>query len=230
MPVPVFPQSRESDLLSWSTDFIARLTSSPGKFGATAPQCVAYQALHDAFASSYALATSTNGNSKHNIEIKNNAKEALLNSPNGAWALVNIIQASPVMDNDKRVELNIRVADVDPTPVPIPTERPNIDVVAVNGYTITVRLHGDGVKGKPAKVKGASIFTHVGPTAPTEMTGWTFQKSTTKNSAQLTVPSTTPNGALVWITAFWFNNRMQSGPATLPAISVNIPGVMSMAA
>lgn len=230
MPVPPFPQRKESELLSWSTDFLALITASAARFGVTEPQVLAYQTLHDAFASSYAVAINTNTNSKANVEIKNNAKQALLNGPGGAWALVNIMQAAPNMDNDKRVELNIRVPDSDPTPVPIPTERPNIDVVAVNAYTITVRLHGDGIKGKPAKVKGTSIFTHVGASAPADMTGWTFQRNTTKNSAQLTVPSTTAPGALVWVTAFWFNNRMQSGPATLPPISVNIPGVMSMAA
>jgi hypothetical protein len=230
MPVPVFPQAREADLLTWSTEFLASITASPAKYGLVAAQATAYGVLHDAFASAYATAVSTTTNSKANIEAKNTAKQNLLYGPGGAWQLVNIIQAFPAITNDDRVALNIRIPDTDPQPVPVPSERPNIDIVSVSAYSIKVRLHGDGIRGKPANVKGASLFTHVGPTQPTDMNGWTFQGNTTKNTADLVVPPTTPNGSTVWITAFWFNNRMQAGDPTEPAVSVNIPGVMKMAA
>jgi hypothetical protein len=230
MSTPVFPQSREADLLAWSAQFFALITAQPTRYSLNAAQATAYGVLHDAFATARAAAIDTNTNSKANIEAKNTTKEALLYGPGGAWQLVNIIQAAPATTNDMRVALNIRIPDVDPQPVPRPTEKPNIDLVSVSGYTITVRLHGDNVTGKPANVKGASLFTFVGPMQPTELTNWTFQGNTTKNTATLSVPPTTPPGSRVWVTAFWFNNRMESGDPTMPAVSVNIPGVMSQAA
>ena len=75
----------------------------------------------------YAASISPNTNSKSNTEFKNTAKDALLYGPGGAWQLVNICQAAPDMNNDLRAQLNIRIPDGSPTPVPIPTERPNID-------------------------------------------------------------------------------------------------------
>lgn len=231
MAVPPFPQTREADLLSWSTAFDTRITASPTDFGLDAAQATAYNALHSAFAAAYAIAIDPNSNSKRNVEVKNNAKQELLYGMGGAWQLVNIIQAWPAINNDLRAELNIRIPDADPTPVPVPTELPDMDVISTFGHTIKMRVHDakGGLRSKPAGVKGASIFFFVGDTAPSTVTEWSFAGNTTKNVFDVEVPSTTEAGAKVWLTAFWFNNRMQSGSAATP-ISIHIPGGVSVAA
>ena len=58
---------------------------------------------------------------------------------------------------------------------------------------------------------------------------WTFSGNTTKNVYDIVLPNATPAGSRVWITAFWFNNRMDSGPAAT-AVSVNVPRLGLMAA
>ena len=78
-------------------------------------------------------------------------------------------------------------------------------------------------------VKGASIFRYIGENAPNSVEGWTFAGNTTKTVYEVTLPAETPAGSKVWITAYWFNGKMQSGPAATP-VSIHIPGGLSVAA
>jgi len=234
MPIPVFPQSKEADLLAWSSAFSALITASPTSYGLTAAQATAYATLHSTFASAYAIAIDPNSNSKANVQGKNAAKEALLYGPGGAWQLVNVCQAWPSMNDSRRTQLNIRVPDTDPTPVPVPSESPVIDVVSTFGTTIRVKVHqaSEGPttpSGKPEGVKGASVCWFAGENPPADPVLFHFGANTTKNVVDVQLPATTTPGAKVWLTAFWFNNKMQSGPGATP-VSIHIPGTMSMAA
>lgn len=83
--------------------------------------------------------------------------------------------------------------------------------------------------GKPPGVKGASLFWFVGDAPPAEDSLWHFGGNTTKNVSEIILPTTTEPGAKVWITAFWFNNRMESGPGATP-MSIHIPGSLAAAA
>src|SRR5690606_25184864 len=127
--------------LSWSTSFLALITAEPEKYGLNPAQVTAYGHLHNEFANAYATATNPATNSKANVEIKNNAKAAMLDGPNGARQLVNIIQAYPGTTTNIRTELNIRIPNMDPSPVPPPTPSPDLDIMATFGHTIRVRLH-----------------------------------------------------------------------------------------
>jgi hypothetical protein len=232
MPVPPFPQRKESDFLAWSTSFRNSITADPVIYGLVAAQATAYSTLHTAFATAYATAIDPATNSKTNVEIKNTAMQALKYGPGGAWQLVNICQAFPGMNNDLRSALNIRIPDGRPNPVPVPQTWPDIDIVSVFGHTVRVRVHETGVPkgGKPAGVKGASLFFFVGEDPPADVNAWGFAGNTTKNVHDVMLPTETAAGARVWLTACWFNNRMESGPATTPPMSVNVPGGLSVAA
>lgn len=231
MAVPPFPQKREAELLSWSSSFDALITDTPTRYGLTIEQAAAYATLHSDFATKYATATNPNTNSKANVERKNTAKEQLLYGPGGAWQLVNVIQAWPEINNDLRAELNIRIPDTEPTPVPVPDESPVVDVVSSVGHSIKVRVHDDtgNLRSKPAGVKGASLFFYVGDNPPSDVSAWSFALNSTKNLSDISVPAETAAGAKVWLTAFWFNSKMQSGPGATP-VSIHIPGGLSVAA
>lgn len=231
MAIPVFPQTREGDLLQWSADFSGQIKASPTSYGLVAAQATAFEALQLDFADKYAIATNPATNSKMNVEEKNIAKNAMLNGPGGAKQLVEIIQAFPGMTDAMRVKLNIRVRDVSPTPVPVPTQSPDVDIVSTFSNTITVRVHDseDEKRRRPVGVKGATVLWAIGENPPADDDAWTFSGNTTKNIYEITLPIATPAGSRVWVTAFWFNNRMESGPAASP-VSTNVPGKLAAAA
>jgi len=148
--------------------------------------------------------------------------------------LVEIVQAFPGTTDFMRNELNIRIRDVEPTPVPVPSVAPDVDIVSTFGVTIKVRVHEASespivLAGKPAGVKGATILWALGENPPVDDNAWTFSGNTTKNVYDIVLPNATPPGSRVSITAFWFNNKMESGPAAT-AVSVNVPGLGAMAA
>jgi hypothetical protein len=64
---------------------------------------------------------------------------------------------------------------------------------------------------------------------PTEQGDWKFEGNVTRTSMDIVFPPATAPGAKVWFTAFWFNPRLQAGPAATP-VSTNIPGGGAMAA
>lgn len=231
MPVPIFPPARESDLLAWSANFNEKINLAAATYGLTAPQAEAYNLLHGAFETAYNTAINPNTNSKANVEFKNTAKQNLLYGIGGAWQLVNLCQAFPDMNNDLRAALNIRVPDTQPTPAPVPDSSPDIDIISTFGHTIKLRVHESGSpkSGKPEGVKGASLFYFVGDEPPSAVNQWSFGANTTKNVIDVVLPSETAAGAKVWLTAFWFNNRMQSGPAATP-VGIHVPGGLSVAA
>ena len=159
---------------------------------------------------------------------KNAAKAQLLIIARELYAFV---QDNTAVTDAAKIELGVVVKDFQPTPVPPPAEAPAIDILSVSGNTVRVRLHDavDTSRPKPAGVKGAAIFSHVGATPPATAQEWTFQGNTTKISIDVAFGAETPAGAKVWFTAFWFNTTALSGPAAAP-ISTNIAGGGAMAA
>ena len=231
MAIPPFPQRKEADLLAWSAAFSQKISLAPTTYGLSVGQASAYAALDAAFAAAYATAVSTGSNSHAAIVAKNTAEFNLVKGPGGARELVDIIQEFPGTTDVMRADLNIRIHDTQPTPIPPPTESPDLDIVSPFGHTVKIRIHGARSIGfgKPVGVKGASIFRYIGENAPNSVEGWTFAGNTTKTVYEVTLPAETPAGSKVWITAYWFNGKMQSGPAATP-VSIHIPGGLSVAA
>lgn len=228
-----FLPSREAELVTFSTNFNTRIVASPTTYGLVAGQATAYTTLHNAFVTAYNLASAPNTRTPVNITAKNTAKALLIDGPGGIRALARIVQATPTVTAAQKEDLGLTVRDADPTPIPAPTESPVVDIVATFGNTITVHVHAaKKVKprgGKPVGVTGAAVFWALGENPPADASGYTFAGNTTKNSFDIMLPGTTPSGSRVWITAFWFNAKMESGPAATP-VSVNLPGVTQMAA
>lgn len=217
MPIPVFPPKRDGDLLLWSENFSDKITATPAAFGLTAAQAAAFAPLHTSYRSAYHAATNPNTNSKQSVIAKNQAKEALLNGPGGAWELVNIVQAFPNTTNAMRGELGLRIPDTEPTPVPPPETAPDLSILATMGRTIQIRLRDQENphrRGKPDGVQGATVLYHVSEeTPPNDPAVWTFLGNTSQTLLDVEIPQAVAAGSKVWLTAFWFNARKQSSPA-----------------
>lgn len=219
MSVPTFPPTKDADLLTWSANFDALITADPVQYGLDLAQAGAYATLHAAYAAAHATATNPNTNSKANINAKNQAKQQLLYGPGGAWQLVNIVQAFPGTTNDMRGQLGLRIPDLEPTPVPPPGTAPDLSILATMARVIKVRLRNQEApdsRGKPRGVHGATVLYHVGEDAPADPSQWIFSINTSKTLFDVDIPATVAAGSKVWLTAFWFNARMQSSPAAVP--------------
>jgi hypothetical protein len=227
MAVNFFP-SRDSELLAWSLNFKTLITASPTTYGLTAPLATAYGTLHTAYADALA-ACDPAIRTKSAVAAKNLART---NLKNNARLLANLVNGTASVTDAQKLELGLTVR-AQPAPVPPPSSAPAIEVVSVIGWTAKVRLKNTetiGKRGKPAGVLGANVFSHVGATPPTDIGAWKFEGGTGRVTVDVVFPNTLAAGTTVWLTAFWFNGRKQSGPACAP-VSCNLPGgSVSMAA
>jgi hypothetical protein len=224
-----FLPSRESDLVTWSTNFSTLITANPVIYGLDLGQAAAYAALHAAFIAAYQTANDPSTRTPSAIVSKNDAKDALIAS---ARDLAGIAQNFPGITDVLRSDLGITVPDTEPTPILPPSDPPGMDIISAVGRTVRLRLHdfnSPASRGKPDGVAGAAVFSFVGDTAPVELDDWQFEGNTTRTSVDVEFAPEVPNGSTVWLTAFWFNPRAQSGPAAQP-LSTNIPGGLAQAA
>jgi hypothetical protein len=217
--IPTFPPRRESQLLTWSSNWSAKITAMPLTYGLTAAQAAAYAALHAAWTAAYNAAVNPNSNSKQAIIAKNQMKEMLLNGPGGAWELVDIVQAFPGTTDAMRGELGLRIPDAAPTPVPDPATAPDLSIIATMGRLVRVRLRDQANpdrRGKPAGVQGATVLFFAGETAPADPALWVFAANTSRTLLDVEIPAGVAAGTRVWLTAFWFNARKAASPAAAP--------------
>lgn len=224
-----FLPSRESELVTWSTNFDTLITANPVIYGLDIAQAAAYAALHTAFVGAYQKANDPSRRTPSSIVSKNDAKDVLIAS---ARDLAGIVQNFPGITDVLRSDLGITVPDTEPTPIPRPSDPPEIDIVSAIARTVRLRLHdfnSPTTRGKPHGVAGAAVFSFVGATAPVELEDWQFEGNTTRTIVDVDFAPEVANGATVWLTAFWFNPRAQSGPAAQP-VSTNIPGGLALAA
>ena len=137
-----------------------------------------------------------------------------------------MIQGQITVTDQQRFDLGLTVRDTEPSPQPVPGFAPQVNVVSVSGRTVRVRLKDsqDATRrGRPDFTIGATVMTYVGSDTPTPSSDWKLQANTGSTSMDITFPETVAAGALVWISACWFNNRKESGPMSTP-ISTNLPG------
>jgi len=222
-----FPSS-DAGLLAWSLNFNTLITATPTAYGLTAPLATAYGLLHTAYAAALAACDPAVRN-KSAVATKNTARTNLKNE---ARLLANLVEGTASVTNAQKLSLGLNVKTT-PTPIPAPSSSPDLDLVSTTGWTVKIRLHdatSSAKRGKPPGVNGASVFSYVGATPPADIGLWQFEGSTGKTTIDVAFPNTLAMGTKVWLTAFWFNNRKQSGPACTPVAATLYGGTVSLAA
>jgi hypothetical protein len=217
---------KDSLLVTWSTNFNALGTASPTTYGLTAPQMAAYTPLHTAFVTAYQAAAVPGTRSTALVTARNQAKADLLEYARELYGFVQVNTSVSAEDKDM-IGVKNRAS---PSPIGPPEESPAIDVDGVVGRTVRCRIHnGDALKrGKPIGVKGSTVFSYVGATPPGDLGAWKFQGSTNKGSFEIVFDDTVPAGSQVWLTAFWFNEKSQNGPACTPITTYLAGGSVSL--
>lgn len=223
---------QDGALVNWGSNFDTKGTATPSKYSLTASQMTSFHTAYTAFVSAYnAVATAREAGSRSKLltSTKDQAKADLLVIGRELYSIVQ--SAISVADGDKS-DIGVVVKKTSPTPVPPPSTAPGIAIVSSFGNTVKLRMYDVARpthRSRPAGTIGASVFSFVGATPPSDESGWKFEGVAGKLIVDVTFPPATPGGAKVWFTAFWFNDRKQNGPASAP-IGTNIPGGAAMAA
>ncbi len=212
----------DTDLLAWATAASGHLTADYAAFHLTQPQAGEFAGLVDGFDAALAAWRDNATRTPIASANKKSSRAALID---GAKYLVAAINNNPVTTQAQRDQLGIR-ARKRPTPRPRPTAVPMVDVERVDGRTVTYRLHASGRRGRPAGVQGASVFTFVGAEAPADPAAWQFEGMITRTTFAVSFEQR--SGAdTVWVSAFWYNEKGQSGNASAP-VSANLPAASAV--
>ena len=221
MAIPLFLPRREVDLLLWSRNYDQLTNETPEAYGLTVEQCAHYSVLHAQFEETYKTARQPDTNSRSATAGKNTARDALIAEAKG---LVAIVQAFPGTTDAMRSALGLRIRDANPSPIPPPDSPPILTVLYCLGRRARLRLlqHDvSGRRGKPAGALGATILIYAGTHPPADPYEWRFAMNASRPEFDLVFPWSIPPGAKVWITAMWFNARMQtSEPAAERSVYV----------
>lgn len=213
----------DAQLRSYAINFSTRVAENPSSFGVTEPQSTQLESATNAFVTAYdtMMAGRDSGNrSQAQTVIKDDTKKTLLQILRD---LYKVIGGMPSVTNDQRVQLGIHVPDVEPTPIPPPSDKPVITLGKADGFYLpfTVTNPGYPGKGKGPGISGLALFTFVGPTPPQELHQWQFQANMSTMSGVIGFPPTLPPFSKVWVSGFFFNPRKQSGPMADP-VSTNL--------
>lgn len=203
----------DAALLIWLQNFSQRLTSGPAGFHITTEQATLMAGKVTSFES--ALSAWSNPITRTPIASENK-QVARTEAVEVARNLVAAINTNPLTTDAQRDELGIKLRNP-PTPVPVPSETPELDVISVNGRTVNMRVHSATEHGrKPDGVAGANVWTFVGDVPPDELTGFFFWGLSTRNLFEVTFPNTVEPGSKVWFAAGWVNSKGQVGPVCDP--------------
>ncbi|MFT3786731.1 MAG: hypothetical protein QM770_11285 [Tepidisphaeraceae bacterium] len=218
---------READLALFTANFAAKLTANAVAVGCTAGQASAFSALNATWQNALAVSTAPATRTKDTITAKDLAKK---NCVANLRQLARIIQAYPGTTDVLRDQFGLTVHSPR-TPLPVPSQRPNVEVVNRAGTNIVIRLSDNaGKRTKPAGVQGARVYTFIGATPSTNPEDWRDEGQATRADIKLEFPPETPIGTTIYITAAWYNPRGQLGAACEPVKTFIAGGAMNMAA
>ena len=227
IPVTALP-SNDAQLIQWTQNFLTRITAAPATYGLTAALCTSLSGFLSAFTATV-QANVPDLRCRASVTARNQAKVNLVYN---IRLMANTIYGQAAVTDTMKQQLGLTVRAI-PTPIPAPSSSPVIEVLSVSAWTVSIRLRAaDGsTRGKIAGASGASIFSYVGTQPPADIAQWKFEGNTGRVKAEVLFPSALVGGTKVWLTAFWFNGRKQSGPACSPvSTQLQAGGVQTMAA
>ena len=187
----LFPPT-DGGLMAWSLNFSTLISATPTAYGLTSTQATAFAAMHTAYATAMAACEPT-VRTKGAVVTKNTAKANLKLAANQTASLV---YGTPSVTMSQKVTLGIPPRAT-PTPIPVPSAAPALNVVAMSGYTLKIKLSDSSsrpVRGKPPGVSGASVFSFTGATPPSDIAAWTFEGNTGRSTVDVVFPNTTAAG------------------------------------
>ena len=208
--------SNDQKLLVFSNTIAAGVGPAPEAFGLDGPAVIALQDLIIAYDGALTAASNPRTRGHATVFAKSEAKKLL-----AAYLrrVIRNIQGCLKVSDQQRTDLGLPVRKAEPTPTPAPTAKPVATAEAGPGRTlrVTVLDPDDGRRSRPEGAAGATILSYVGEVPPADVAGWTFERNASRRVTTLYFDASLPPGTRVWVTAFFYNARGQSGPAAIPA-------------
>ncbi len=217
-----FYTGTDAELYTGSNVFSTAINEAFGDYGIPEPSAIAYAALNSSFGTKYLAAINPELRTKGRVAAKNDAKKLLKAA---AADLARIINGTPSVTDQQKIDLGLNVRK-NPSPNPRPIVRPGVDMVSVNGRTVSIHIHdsaSSSKRGKPADTTAAWVYTFVGAEYPSDPTLWDFNGSATTGKFEIVFPNTLAGGTQVWVCAAWINGKQEAGPTSVP-ITTNLQG------
>lgn len=218
MPNDYLPLT-DAGLLGWSGHFGTTVAAAPEALGLRVDQAEDYAQTQSAYALAYGRAVDPVTRGGSTVFAKNSARQRLIFA---SRQLVRIIQACPRVSDAQRLALGIPIR----TPpsaarraVPPPEEAPRIDVEAVHGLTMDLRLRDAvGRPRRPADAAGARIDYRLQDPATGRDGPWQWIANTRARRLSITPngPEARP-GLRCWLRARWYTRTQKNGPWSEPA-------------
>jgi hypothetical protein len=221
MPRDFYPRP-ERDIVKWTNNFSSRLIAEPQRYAVTEGQAAAYAERQATFAAAHRAARAKRAKSDTGVTVTKEMARVILEAE--TRKLVTQIRAAKGVSVDDKLKLGIRMLNGPKHRIKRPQTAPGIEILDVDGRTVRVRLvdFEEAVIGaKPKGVAGAVVLSYVGAQPPTDPADWRFERNTTKARFDFTFRGDVPAGETVWLTAYWYNPRRETGPAC-EAVCTNV--------
>lgn len=211
--------AKESEQVQWSNTFAHVVSENAAAYGVPAATAAAFSAVNDALQAAWATAMEPSTRTRSCVAAKNNALAAMRQA---AKNVVSLIQGTPTVTDQMKIDAGVTVRKTKPTRAKVPGFEPFIKVEQIKGRLASIVLQQDKSKrSKPVGVVSATIFIAMSEEAPLTLEGWTFLTTTGKTKLDIPFPAST-TGDTAWVTAFWTNSAQESGPAATP-VRINLP-------
>jgi hypothetical protein len=206
--------TKDSLLVPYATNFSSRVTTSPLVFGLSAGQATALSAVVNPYLAAAQVVSSPGNRSTSLVNIKNQAKTAMLPVLREMYGLV---QANLSVADDNKLLLGVTLR-AEPSPIPVPGTWPGMDILSTIGRKVKVHLHdntSETKRAKPPGVVGAVITSYHGPN-PENPALYKWEGSTNRSTFEIEFPESVAPGTVVYLSAMWLNAKNESGPACPP--------------
>ena len=216
----------DADLLGWAGPFSDKITAQPVLYGLTPLIATTYAAKLLAFSDALTASTDPATRGPSTVKLKDEKKKDLTTYTR---QIVRTIQGVSALTPAQKFDLGISPRDTPHTPIPVPDVQPVLEISERLGTMVRVRMHdGTGRRSRPVGARAANIYSHVGPTAPVQISDWTYEGESTRAFVDISFPADTAPGTVVWFTAQWKNPRGEAGPGCAPVSAIIAGGAMTM--
>lgn len=210
--------TRQQELRDYAVSTAGHLSADPGRFGLMTAEAASVQERVDEFSDSLDRVLDPATRNVGTIEAKNLARVSMLQLLRPV--LQRIRDNQGVALEDKRL-LNLRDPDTQPTPAPVPTSVPVLEVQTLAPLVHTLRYHDQATperRARPAGTAALQLFRSVNPaTPPAGPDEADFVAVVTRQPFRLQYDSAEAL-KMVYYWARWQNTRGQVGPWSIVAV------------